>query len=73
MISINEVKEVIKNGQIIANYPTDKPFPSVLLFTCIEERPMHVVLAKNNEGNCFVITAYEPDKNLWNEGFLTKK
>ncbi|MBC8154811.1 MAG: DUF4258 domain-containing protein [Bacteroidetes bacterium] len=56
-----EVEAVLSIGYIIAEYPTDKPFPSCLLLGLINKRPLHVIAAQSEEGRCFVITVYEPD------------
>ncbi|MBN8855298.1 MAG: DUF4258 domain-containing protein [Sphingobacteriales bacterium] len=39
-ISIDQVKRVIESGERIAEYPTDKPYPSCLMFAYIGNRPI---------------------------------
>ncbi len=68
-----EVEAILLTGYIITEYPTDKPFPSCLLLGFINERPLHVVAAQNEDGRCFVITVYEPDPAVWNDDFTIKK
>ncbi len=73
-ISVNIVKFVIENGEVIIEYPNDRPYPSLLILHFIDTRPLHVVLGKDDEfGKCIVITAYEPDVNLWEAGFKLKR
>jgi hypothetical protein len=68
-----QVKAVIGDGQVIADYPSDKPYPSQLLLAHVDGRPIHVVVAKDERTNtCIVITAYEPEPDLWNEMFTRR-
>lgn len=71
---MDEVKSILDEGDIIRDYPDDKPYPSKLILGYIGVRPIHVVLAKD-EGSkiCIVVTAYEPSKSLWLSDFKTKK
>ncbi len=71
-ISVEEIEKVIETGEVIREYPTDKPYPSELILGFIDNKPIHVVFVKN-KGICIVITAYIPDKNKWNKNFKTKK
>ncbi len=70
-ITFDMIEFVINNGETINSYPDDNPYPSRLIFAFYENRPIHIVLAKDN-GNCIVITAYEPDKLKWSKDFKTK-
>ena len=38
----------MNHGDVISDYPDDKPFPSMLIFGFIEKRPVQVVLAYDN-------------------------
>ncbi len=71
-ISVLIVEETILTGKVIKEYPNDKPYPSILILHFINNRPIHVVLAINNESG-IVVTAYEPDPIIWENGFETKK
>lgn len=64
-----EVFEAIMRGGIIEEYRDDKPYPSVLIYGRTQsERPLHVVGAYSAEDDlAIVITAYQPDQNLWIE------
>ena len=68
-----EVEHVLVEGETIASYPTDKPYPSLLRLGLIDGRPIHIVVAQDEQGNCYIVTAYEPDLFLWNTDFKTKK
>lgn len=68
-----EVEQVLFDGETIASYPTDKPYPSLLLFKFVNNRPLHIVVSQDGEGNCYVITAYVPDSALWEADYKTKR
>ena len=71
-ISFNEVKEVIMNGEIIEDYPTDYPYPSCLVFGyTINKRVLHAVVGIGDSK--LWLTAYEPDSNQWESDFKTRK
>ncbi len=69
-----DVLTAIKNGEIITEYPEDKPYPSYLIFAMVRGRPLHVVCALDFEDKlCYIITAYEPDPKIWSEDFKTRR
>jgi hypothetical protein len=69
----NEVKLILEGGEVIKEYPDDKPYPSFLLFGFIDHRPLHLLVAKNNEtGDCIMVTIYEPDRSTWSADFKSK-
>ncbi len=73
-ISTFEVELTIETGQVIRNYPDDKPYPSCLMMGIFREKIIHVVMAFNsNEEECVIITAYVPDPEIWNIDLKTKK
>jgi hypothetical protein len=73
-ISGFEVEQTILFGDVVQNYESDKPYPSKLLLKFVKERPIHVVVARNQENSsCIIITCYLPDPEIWNEDFKTKR
>jgi len=69
-ISVDEVLEVIRRGEVIEDYPDDTPFPSRLMLAFLNERPLHVVYAESPiDKTGVVVTAYQPDPALWESGF----
>jgi hypothetical protein len=73
-IGDDDVKDVIKSGRIIEEYPDDIPYPSYLLNAIIRGRPLHVVVAYNKkEGVVIVITAYEPEIDRWEDNYTRRK
>ncbi|PSN18758.1 hypothetical protein C7271_10870 [filamentous cyanobacterium CCP5] len=73
-ISRDEVKAAAAVGEAIAEYPEDRPYPSYLMLGIVNQRPIHVVVAKDAETQtAYVVTAYEPDLNLWQPDFKIRK
>ena len=73
-ITKNDVIKVIDNGQIISDYPEDKPYPSCLILGFTNGKPVHVVFALNNKSKVgIVVTAYIPDFNLWTKDFKSRR
>ena len=69
-----DIRNILKYGEEIANYQNDKPFPSCLILGFVNERPVHVVVAFDEEDNrCYIVTAYIPDPRLWENGFKRRK
>jgi len=71
-ISESAVEKAIKEGTVIESYLDDKPYPSYLALIFIEEKPLHVVYAKDSHTNV-VITAYYPNPNKWENNFKVRK
>lgn len=72
-IPVDDVVAVIEFGEVIADYPNDKPYASKLLLNFINGVPIHVVVAHNMSNNdCIVITCYFPNATLWDSDFKTK-
>ena len=72
-ISKEDVRNVIDNGEVIKEYPDDKPYPSKLMLGFPNKRPVHVVLSYDTGNKTrYIITAYVPDPQLWNEDFKKK-
>lgn len=73
-ISRDTVLGVIADGEIIVDYPDDRPYPSALVLGFPEGRPVHAVIAKDPaSGQCTVVTAYRPDPALWQDDFKTRR
>ncbi len=72
-IAETDVNTVIKTGNIIKEYPSDKPYPSCLLLGFVRKKPLHVVLATDKTGNCYIITTYWPTPDNWENDYATKK
>ncbi|MDD5673919.1 MAG: DUF4258 domain-containing protein [Chitinivibrionales bacterium] len=68
-LTLSEILYSVENGEIIEDYPTDKPYPSCLVFGKNEQKnPIHSVWAYNNaNGWAVLITVYRPDPIRWIE------
>lgn len=67
-LRLEDIKNTIGNGQIIEQYPTDYPFPSCL----INWDNIHVVCSVG-DGRLYVITAYRPSNDKWEDGGSKRK
>ena len=67
-ITDREVYEAVCNGEVIEEYPQDKPYPSVLIFGRTSSgRPLHIVCAYASEEKlAIVVTVYQPHPERWN-------
>ncbi len=69
-----DVANALATGEEIAAYPNDQPYPSRLLLGWSDNRPLHVVAAYNaHDDEEIVVTFYEPDAALWEDGFRRRK
>lgn len=73
-ISDSDIRELLRIGIIIEEYPDDTPYPSCLVSGMVNSRPLHVVMAYNNvDHEAIVITAYEPDPESWSDNYTRRK
>ncbi len=64
-----QVRSVIE-GEIIAAYPDDEPYPSYLMLGFIDGTPLHALVGVDaSSQRCHVITVYVPDPARWSEDF----
>lgn len=66
-LSFDEILTSVYQGEIIEDYPHDKPYPSCLINgTTFSDEPVHSVWAYNQESYWAVlITVYRPDPKRW--------
>lgn len=73
-ITRDTVKKVLLEGEIIMNYPDDKPYPSALFLGRVNNQPFHVVVSLDSmTGWCFIITAYKPDTEHFESDYKTRR
>ena len=74
-LSFDEIVASVFTGEIIENYPQDKPFPSCLVLgQNNKDEPIHSVWAFNRDNNWAVlITVYRPDPDRWIEWRIRRK
>lgn len=72
-ILIADIKAAIYNGKIIEYYYEDYPYPSCLIIgKDTNDNIIHIVCGMN--GNlAFIITAYYPDSDEWEEDMKTRR
>ena len=66
-LSFDEVFTSALHGEVIEDYPDDRPYPSCLIHgSTLSGRPVHSVWAYNDEtGWAVLITVYRPDPERW--------
>ena len=65
-ITVQEIREAIRVGEIIEDYPEDKYGPSCLILGYSEaNRPLHIQCSHPSRQIIKVITVYEPNKADW--------
>lgn len=68
------VEEVLSTGEVIEEYPADKPLPSFLMLGYSGGVMFHVVVATDVTNSlCHVITVYTPDNVIWNDDGETRR
>ncbi len=73
-ISKIDVQAVVAYGEVIEENPDDTPFPSYLFLNFVEGKPIHVVFSYDQSTDTgYVVTAYNPDSNLWTNNFRTRR
>lgn len=72
-ISLQEVREAVKESEVIENYPDDKYGPSCLILGFTQsKRPLHIQCSHPSRPLVKIITLYEPDPLRWID-FKTRK
>lgn len=72
-ITRSDVKKVLEHGEIIENYKDDMPYESAL-FLYVDTTPLHVVASFDEEQMMiFVITAYVPNSENFEDDFKTRR
>ena len=70
----DDIIEVLKAGECVAEYPEDQPYPSYLILGFAGSRPVHIIVARDvADETCYVVTAYVPDRSLWSDDFRTRR
>jgi len=73
-ITTVEVETVLLTGVRIEEYQDDQPLPSYLVLGRAGARVLHVIAADDPErGETLVITSYEPNTDLWELDFKTRR
>lgn len=66
-LTFDEIFFSVLQGEIIEEYPADRPYPSCLIYgDSFNGEPIHSVWAYNQDSQWAVlITVYRPDPNRW--------
>jgi hypothetical protein len=69
-----DVLEVVRQGEVIINYPDDTPYPSYLILGFTRGGPVHVVFAFDEQQKTgIIVTAYVPDAKIWTDNFKRRR
>lgn len=72
-ISQEDIENAISNGEIIEEYENDYPYPSCLVYGInFNNNVIHIVCGVN-DNELWIITAYYPDKEKWDETLKIRK
>ncbi|WP_198145949.1 DUF4258 domain-containing protein [Desulfonatronovibrio magnus] len=73
-ISRDDVFNTIQYGKIIESYPEDKPYPSYLISGFSGDKRIHVVASWDDGAQAvYIITAYIPDEDHFQDNGITRK
>ncbi len=68
------VEHIIRNGEVIEDYPHAFPFPAKLLLGWCNDRPVHTVAAEDrSEQLVIVITVYDSTLDKWEPNRKTRR
>lgn len=75
VIRVDEVLRALATGEIVEQYPQDKPYHSCLILgRTAEGRPLHIVCAAVRvERRLIIITVYQPDPTRWDSQFRRRR
>lgn len=72
-ISIDDIVNGINTGEIIKQYPDDKPLASCLILGfSVKSEFIHIVVSCD-ANFMYLITAYFPDPDIWESDLKTRK
>lgn len=72
-IKLSYVRNALLNGEIIEQYPNDYPCPSCLVLGFLNDKtPLHICIGLG-DSKLWIITAYYPNTNEWENDFKTRK
>ncbi len=72
-ILIVDIKTAINNGKIIEYYYEDYPYPSCLIIGKDTNNNIIHIVCGMNDNLVFIITAYHPDIDEWQEDMKTRR
>ncbi len=73
-LTVADIEAVLTTGDVVEQYPDDRPWPSRLVVGWCGGRPVHVVAADDQEiHDTIVITAYVPEPDRWDPTFRIRR
>lgn len=72
-ITRDRVKKAILNGKFVKYYGSDRPYPSILIVDKDEDVILVVVSVDIENKICYVITAYHPDSEHFEDDMVTRR
>ena len=72
-ITINDILNGIKTGEIIEDYPEDYPYPSCLVLGfSVNNVRIHIVCGVG-DNKLWIVSAYYPTLDKWEDDYKTRK
>ncbi len=69
-----DIRRALVSGEVINEYPDDKPYPSRLVLGWSAKRALHIVIVMDaKEQKLYIVTVYEPDLDQWEPDMRRKK
>ena len=72
-ITVEDIQNAIRTGEIIKQYENDKPFPSCWVLGSNKHNKLIHVVASVDSGYLYIITAYYPDEDEWEGDFKSRR
>ena len=73
-LSVEDVRTALDNGEDIESRPDEHPYPARLVLGLCRSGAIHVAVRDNIEENEIIVeTAYQPDPELWEPDFKTRR
>jgi hypothetical protein len=70
-VSHDDIKQVIANGDVIEEYPDNKPDPKILVMAHVREEPLYVSCAFNGR-YAYIVTVHWYDPTRWIDPWTRK-
>ncbi|WP_294521659.1 DUF4258 domain-containing protein [uncultured Anaerovibrio sp.] len=72
-IKTKDIRNAVKTGEIIEQYPDDYPYPSCLIIgETVDLKTIHVVMSDEGSSSR-IITAYYPSAEKWEDDLKTRR
>ena len=73
-INPDAVTQIVAEGEVIADYPDDQPFPSASLLGFYGSQPVHAGIARERATRiCHLVTIYLPSPAILDESFKRRR